>query len=618
MPPSLPNPIALAGSAVSGVKDLVEKDLSEAFAKLKKSIELLKPSFEAITAAIGSRLVKSFDQLQNATAAVVSKLTPMTVGLGSLGSGLVTAGAAFAGLLGPVAALPAAMIAGGVATLGLAHAFGDIPKAFSQVVSALKPLAINLDTMTVEGSKFGTALQKIYGPFVDLGTKIAKFATDVREAARYTSYFTDQVKYEFQGLFEKVKKPLGEFSHGFLDSIAKAFPKTFNYKPPAETAPEAGGFGSLGKHAAPGTAANPFTLEGAGAATEIESLGAEVGGALSGLVAGLAGLAEGVTVVAGVAIAAVVAVIGLGEAMAQFVSKASPGHVVLFTNALDDLVAVIGYAMIPAFQVVTQVVRLVGDTLTTFAGEIGGSIGRVFKSLLPSVRPVLEILGRIGQAVARAFDGLEPGIEALNEAVGAIIESVRPVADFLIDLIGGSLKASLHIFSAAVEILVAPITYAANACAAFYTWLVEVAHQLLSLVGIDIKGEEANPGASVGKSVKQANIGSVESVIATAQKNAFTLGTGGSPEERSAGSLAEIHKMLQNWPTKLAKAIVDAIEGRLPPPVAAAGSAVAGDRGLVGTGYKSGSRTVDQIVNTTVGLPVTAAVGAISSLFGKK
>jgi hypothetical protein len=122
---------------------------------------------------------------------------------------------------------------------------------------------------------------------------------------------------------------------------------------------------------------------------------------------------------------------GAGSQMGQFVSLFSPGLVLPFQQALRDLGALIGSALAPAFEVLTEVTK-----------EVGASMAPVFGRLAEVIRPIVQLAGgvllRIVKAVSDAMQTLAPivetavrflvpvvdGLFSLGEAISVVITSL--------------------------------------------------------------------------------------------------------------------------------------------------------------------------------------------------
>lgn len=224
---------------------------------------------------------------------------------------------------------------------------------------------------------------------------------------------------------------------------------------------------------------------------------------ISGAMGGLVGAAAGVTVAAA----------GIGAAIAGMVGKADPAGMNLFGRALGDLQAVIGGALSPVLAVLTDIVRMAADTLTTFAGTLGGALATVMRSLMPVLTILFEVVGKVGQVFAD------------------LVVQAAPI---------------LVVF--------------ANAVARVVRWVVDGVSELLALIGIDLGGlKTATPGASTGAAVTQSSIGGIDDVLKSAMKSAFSIGgSSADPAKATADAAkliaeraANIEKFIQELPARM-------------------------------------------------------------------
>ena len=293
---------------------------------------------------------------------------------------------------------------------------------------------------------------------------------------------------------------------------------------------------------------------------------ASVGKAL-GSVATLAGAAAG-------------AAAGLGLALKGLVEKANPVVAEQFTLALNDLLAVVGQALTPVFKLVTEVVRMAGDTLAGFAKDVGSTLGTVLRPVIDVLGVVFDIVGRIGQSLAKAFEAAAPALEAIGQAVLATVQAVQPLVNLLIDSLGGALGAALGALGDVLTAVVPYVAAFARVVGDLLATVVRWVREALAFVGIDLPegGPGRREGDSVGAAVRSASTTDVESVLKKARENAFSLGTASAdPARRTASAAEELKKkadqiyerlgeILTDLPDKLARAILgdtitDAVEG---------------------------------------------------------
>lgn len=290
---------------------------------------------------------------------------------------------------------------------------------------------------------------------------------------------------------------------------------------------------------------------------------ARVGGS-AGAAAG--GAAAGIGAIAGAAAGAAGAALQLGQALGGLVAAANPGMFERFQIVLSDLQAVVGRALIPVFDVVIQVVRMAADTLTTFVGEIGSAFAVLAKAALPILSVVFEMAGHVGQALGRVFQSLAPAFEALSVGVTAVLQALQPLIDVLIDTVGGLMAGAFGALAGALQAVAPLVVAVTQAVGGIITSAVRWIREMLEWLGVlEAERPGTAPGSSVGAAAKAANIGSVESVLAAAQKSAFSIGTGAEDPARRTASAAEsikataekILEKLKTLPIDIAVAIRD-------------------------------------------------------------
>lgn len=218
----------------------------------------------------------------------------------------------------------------------------------------------------------------------------------------------------------------------------------------------------------------------------------------------------------------------LGFAMGQFVAKANPAAFARFQLAVDDLMAVIGQGLTPVFDTVTKLVRLAGDTFTTFSKTVGNAINTALKPVVGFFQLLFDVVGRVGQAVGRVMDRLAPSIAAVGDAINELFRATTPFVNFVIDFLTEGFAQAADIVGDAVKAAIPYVMAFAQVLGDVVSTLMRWTRELLAYVGIDIGegGPGTKPGSSVGAAAKTATIGSVDSVIKAAQQAAFSLGTG--------------------------------------------------------------------------------------------
>lgn len=203
--------------------------------------------------------------------------------------------------------------------------------------------------------------------------------------------------------------------------------------------------------------------------------------AMSGVTNVLKGFGAAMAGIAAIGPATLATLGGIGGALGVFVSKANPAVFEQFTLALNDTLAVIGQGLAPVLQVVTEMMRMFGDTLAVFSRDVGGALAVILQSLMPVFEVFLEAFAQVGTLVADVLKQVAP-------AIRFIMEGIRDV----------------------------------------FNWIGDKVKWLLSLVGVELSSPDIKRGASAGAATRSASIGSVADLVSKAQTSAFSLGNASS------------------------------------------------------------------------------------------
>jgi hypothetical protein len=132
----------------------------------------------------------------------------------------------------------------------------------------------------------------------------------------------------------------------------------------------------------------------------------------------------------------------IGLASLHAVALASPGTFQRFQLALDDTTAVVGQALVPVLEIVTQGIRLFGDFLTTVLPSTD--------EFREALSPISDFLNDLRDALASIapviHDVLVVGLKVLGAVLRTIIIPFQLLAKFLEGLFGAGegLKSSLN------------------------------------------------------------------------------------------------------------------------------------------------------------------------------
>jgi phage-related protein len=282
-------------------------------------------------------------------------------------------------------------------------------------------------------------------------------------------------------------------------------------------------------------------LQGVGQAAtgNFSSAISSVSGAVGGMLSGLTGLASGIGGLLG-------GVVSLGQAMAGLVGLANPQVLQIFNNALDDMQAVMGQALAPILEVVTQVIRMAADSLASFLPQIGAVIANMMSAFLPAVKTVFDIFGEIGNMFARVFAAVAPAVEAIGMAFTVVYEALRPIEELIIQLLGGILIQAMTLLAEVVQFVTPYIVTFARVLKDAFEWMSNAVKELLAGFGVKLPELVApNKGTADGAAAKGKTIGSVDDVISKAMQSAFGMGKAAEPSERTASATEGIRQAAQ-------------------------------------------------------------------------
>ena len=272
-------------------------------------------------------------------------------------------------------------------------------------------------------------------------------------------------------------------------------------------------------------------------------------GSIGSLVSGMVGIGSAIGGVLG-------GILSLFQQMASFVQIANPAAFEMFTNSVQEIMAVIGQALTPVLQVVTQVIRMAGDSLASWAPQLGALIGELASGLLPIFRVFFNIFAQIGQALTLVVEAAAPVIVAFEQIYSAIYEALEPIYKTLIQVVSGAMVQAFKWLSDAVLFVTPYIIAFARVLKEIFEWVGSSIKEMLGMMGVSIP-EFVKPkeGASVGAAAKGTNIGNVESLIQSAMKSAFSLGSSPGPEDPAKTTAAIASALLEK-----AKEIYDQVK----------------------------------------------------------
>jgi hypothetical protein len=178
--------------------------------------------------------------------------------------------------------------------------------------------------------------------------------------------------------------------------------------------------GLAGYRGTPGTAAT-----GPGGGGGSGGLGSTLAGAAGGAIGG--GLGLGLAAASGVVAAATLLAETITDAALATVGKASPATMARMNMAWDDMLAVIGRALIPVVELLTAGFRLLGDFLASIlptTAEVREAFGGFY-----------EILGDLRDVLAEIAPILKEAIKWLLQLAGTLISWLAKVITYPVKLL---------------------------------------------------------------------------------------------------------------------------------------------------------------------------------------
>lgn len=258
------------------------------------------------------------------------------------------------------------------------------------------------------------------------------------------------------------------------------------------------------------------------------------------------GLTTGASRVVDIFAAAEKSLRAFGSAVAGFVAKASPIHIILWNQAIDDLSAVIGKELLPVMTRATQMIRTLADTFASLSPE--GKKLAVGLGIGSGLGASLGALYTVGAALIRVFGGLPVLIGTL---VGAFlgVASTMKSGQAIFAAFGSAVKALSGLVEAAAMVVLPVIEFAlvpvleslAVAARNAADGVRQAVESLRAAAGLSpLKNE-----SSVGAAVRPAQVGDIQSYISKAYASAFQGGVNGDPARESVSVLKDIREILR-------------------------------------------------------------------------
>ena len=178
--------------------------------------------------------------------------------------------------------------------------------------------------------------------------------------------------------------------------------------------------------------------------TPILGQGLKEAGAVGGMVASAGGAAVG-------------SVTGIADMLGKFVSAFNPAIMEQFGQAVNDVAAVIGRALAPAFEILTPLVQMFGDFIASILPD-AGQMRAMFKALSPALETMKNAMGTLApllnSVLVVVIQGLANVIQVVVKMMDGLAKAFAQVAIFFLKLIPAKESAAITQFQRRLEAFV--------------------------------------------------------------------------------------------------------------------------------------------------------------------
>jgi hypothetical protein len=159
----------------------------------------------------------------------------------------------------------------------------------------------------------------------------------------------------------------------------------------------------------------------------------------------------------------------MGSQLSLFVEALNPSAVMQFQLATKDMLAVVGKALMPVFEALTEAVRETANTLLPLADELAPAFRELSGAFLEAAKPVLSVFAEQGRALIPLLQGLAgvvQGVTPLIQAWGGVMQAAyMTLGGLLKSLIGEVGGAAGDFFKNAMNTLATSAFIAAGVLA---------------------------------------------------------------------------------------------------------------------------------------------------------
>lgn len=261
-----------------------------------------------------------------------------------------------------------------------------------------------------------------------------------------------------------------------------------------------------------------------------------------------AGLTTGPAAILGMFSALERGLASFGGAVARFVEKASPITIMRWQQATSDLQAVIGKALVPVLERVTSMVRVLADTFVSLSPQakqlatglgIGAGVGGAISALITAGSLFIKVFGGIPVLIGTLV-GAFVGVAATMSSGKAIFAAFGGVMKALSSVVEALATVLLPVLEVVLVPILDELAKIAHEAANGLRDIVSGARELLGL------GAEQKNKSSVGASVRNAQIGDIQSHINKAYTSAFQATSKEDYAKKSSDTLTDIKNFLLN------------------------------------------------------------------------
>jgi hypothetical protein len=156
---------------------------------------------------------------------------------------------------------------------------------------------------------------------------------------------------------------------------------------------------------------------------------------------------------------------GLIGAIAPFVSALNPGAMALLNDAMRNLQATVGQALLPVVEVLTDVFNQASGALGPVMRELAPVAAKFAQVLTAAVIPEIEFLASVLDLLAPAFEVLIDLMKPYQEILALAYKALAVFVDILKGVFGTGFKAVFEQFMGVIQLVIKNLVLLAAAVA---------------------------------------------------------------------------------------------------------------------------------------------------------